>query len=283
MRVAIHQPHYFPWIGYFDKMAKADAFILLDQVQLEKNSFMLKNRVMDKSGEVKYITISGETKGFLSREYRELLTKDVEGWTARQLNALRDYYRKAKYSGEILPLFETFLKNNRQTICQWTCASIEWVSELLNIKTPLIYQSDIDYDRQCKRSELVYALCKATGADTYFSGRGASVEYLDRERFVGNGVKIIFQDFQHPVYSQCNSKEFIPGISILDMLFNCGIDTSRRIFWENVKSTHEFDAVQQDMIGFGYNPNSLGGPKGRDAVCRAVFSSVYTAHGRAAA
>ena len=243
MKIAIHQPHYFPWLGYFDKMAKTDAFILLDEVQLEKNSLMLKNRVLDKNGGSKYITISAETKGYLDMQYCQILTKDVKGWTSRQMNALGDYYRKAAYSAEILPLLEEFFKNDFPTVCQWTCASIEWMRALLDIKTPLIRQSEIEYDRTYKRSDLVYALCKATGSDIYLSGRGASMEYLDREKFTENGVRIVFQDFQHPVYPQCNSAEFIPGISMLDMLFNCGIEESRRIFWENVHSTHEFDEI----------------------------------------
>lgn len=241
MKAAIHQPQYFPWLGYFDKMAKADAFVLLDQVQLEKNSLMLKNRVLDKNGGTKYITISADTKGYLEKEYRRIETKDIGGWTTRQMNVLRDYYRKAAYSAEIFPLLEEFFKNSFPTLCEWTCASIECVRGLLDIKTPLVYQSGIECDRECRRSDLVYALCKAIGADTYFSGRGASVEYLNREKFAENGVKIIFQDFQHPVYPQCNSKEFIPGISVLDLLFNRGIEESRHIFWENVNSTHEFD------------------------------------------
>ena len=84
-------------------------------------------------------------------------------------------------------------------------------------------------------------ICKALGADTYFSGCGASLEYLNREKFNENNVKIIFQDFTHPVYPQIHTTEFVPGISILDMLFNCGIEETKRIFWENVRSTHEFD------------------------------------------
>lgn len=245
MRAAIHQPHYFPWVGYFDKMAKVDVFVILDQVQLEKNSLMLKNRVLDKNSEIKYITISAETKGYLGKEYRQIAAKNIEGWTLRQMNALRDYYRKAEYSAEIFPLLEEFFKNDFPSLCQWTCASIEWVRTLLDINTPLVYQSESVYDRGAKRSDLVYALCKAVGADTYFSGRGASMEYLDREKFTKNGVKIVFQDFQHPVYSQCNTKEFVPGISVLDMLFNCGIEESRHIFWENVNSTHEFDKSEE--------------------------------------
>lgn len=241
MKASIHQPHYFPWIGYFDKMAKADVFVLLDQVQLEKGSQMLRNRVLDPNGQPKFLTISAETKDFLNREYRELATKDIPQWTARQINALKNYYRKAPAAKEIFPFLDAFFQREDPTICQWTCGSIELVRQLLDIKTPLLYQSDISYDRRCKRSDLVYAICKAVGADTYFSGRGASVEYLDREKFAENGVKIVFQDFTHPVYPQCNSNEFIPGISILDLLFNCGIEEARRIFWDNVRSTHEFD------------------------------------------
>ena len=241
MKVATHQPHYFPWIGYYDKMAKADVFVLLDQVQFEKGSQMSRNRVLAPNGETKFLTISGYTKDFLNREYREILTKDVEVWTVRQMNALQSYYRKASYQAEIFPLLKQFFQKDFKTICEWTCASMELVRELLEIKTPLIYQSDIQYDRDNKRSDLVCAICNAIGADTYFSGRGASMTYLNREKFVENGVKIVFQDFTHPVYTQCSSKEFITGISILDLLFNCGVEESRRIFWENVRSTHEFE------------------------------------------
>lgn len=250
MKAAIHQPQYFPWLGYFDKMAKADVFILLDQAQLGKNSLMLKNRVLDKNGGIKYITISAETRGYLEKEYRQIATKDIEIWTLRQINALRDYYRKAAYSAEIFPLLDEFFKNDFPTLCQWTCASIEWVRVLLGVSTPLIYQSELNYDQRCKRSDLVYALCEAVGADIYFSGRGGSVEYLEREKFAKNGVRIVFQDFQHPVYPQCNAKEFVPGISILDLLFNRGIEESRRIFWENVSRGHEFDTIGQPSPPF---------------------------------
>ncbi|EOS66669.1 hypothetical protein C816_00815 [Oscillibacter sp. 1-3] len=72
-------------------------------------------------------------------------------------------------------------------------------------------------------------------------------------------------------------------ISVLDMLFNCGVDMKRRIFWENVKSTHEFDTVQQDMFEFEYNPNSRGAPTGRDTVCHVYFFGICLFRERIAA
>lgn len=241
MRVSIHQPHYFPWLGYLDKMAKADMFVILDEVQFEKSSQMIRNRVLDQNGETKYLTISGDTKNFLDRRYCDLCVKEPEIWTKRQMDALRNYYRKSKAKNEIFPLLEQFFSQEYATICQWTCGSIEWTRNILGITTPLLYQSQIDYDRSCKKSDLVYSICNALHADVYFSGRGASVDYLEREKFAEHGVNIVFQDFVHPVYPQISSVSFVPGISILDMLLNCGIEESRRIFWENVHSTHEFE------------------------------------------
>lgn len=234
MRIAIHQPHYFPWIGYFDKMAKADAFVLLDEVQFEKGSPMIRNRVLDTKGEIKYLTISGDTGDFLNRKYNELAAKDIDICFPKQMNMLKNYYHKAAYKNEILPILEEFFQRGYPTICQWTCGSIELIRELFEIKTPIIYQSSIDYDRERKRSDLVYAICEAMGANGYLSGRGASMRYLKREEFSDSGIQIQFQDFSHPQYQQINTTEFVAGVSVLDMLFNCGIKESKRIFWENV-------------------------------------------------
>lgn len=242
---AIHQPHYFPWLGYFDKLAKADVFVLLDQVQFEKGSQMIRNRIIDTNGVPKYLTISADTDSFLEREYREINVKDSEKWTYKQLAMIENYYRKASAKSEILPFIQEFLSERYATVCQWTCASIKLICQLLDIKTPLIYQSETVYDRNSKKSDLVLAICRALYADTYFSGRGASVNYLDREKFAMNNINIVFQDFTHPVYPQINTAEFIPGVSTLDLLFNCGIEESRRIFWENVHSSHEFCLREQ--------------------------------------
>ena len=242
MRVAIHQPQYFPWIGYFDKMGKSDLFVFLDQVQLVRGR-MNRNVVLDQNGQPQHITIVGDTKSSPEREFRSIRTKHVEEWTSRQFNALESYYKKAPFRDEILGVLQTFFSQRYETVCQWSCASIELVRNILEIKTPIAYQSDLEYSRSSQKSDLIYAICKTVNADVYLSGRGASVEYLDREKFAAGQVQIAFQDFQHPVYRQCSSQEFVPGISTLDMLFNWGNEDSRRIFWENLHGTHEFEGI----------------------------------------
>ena len=134
-----------------------------------------------------------------------------------------------------MPVLERFFSEHHTTICEWTCASIELLRQLFEIHTPLVYQSELAYDRNCTRSELVMAICRAVGADTYLSGKGASVNYLDRGRFTEEGIRIVFQDFIHPVYPQVNAKNFISGVSALDLLLNCGVEHARKLFWESTR------------------------------------------------
>lgn len=239
MIVGIHQPHYFPWVGYFDKIAKSSAFVLLDQVQFEKGSMMNRNRVIDNNGEIKYLTVSIDTNNHLNREFKELKTKDNQAWIMKQKCLLANYYRKAPAYKEIMDLLDSFFEMECQTVCQWTCESIILITNLLEIRTPLVYQSEINYNRDCKKSNLVLAICKSINATTYLSGKGASVDYLDREQFAENNVRIVFQNFAHPLYHQINSKEFIPGVSILDMLFNCGVEKTKEVFWKTIEEERE--------------------------------------------
>lgn len=118
------------------------------------------------------------------------------------------------------------------------------MKDLLNIKTEIVYQSGLSYDRNSKKSDMIIDICIAAESNVYLAGCGASVEYLNREKFAKNNIKVVFHEFKHPIYSQVNSREFVPGISILDMLFNCGIDETCSIFWANVNSTHEFDEIE---------------------------------------
>ena len=235
MIVAIHQPHYFPWLGYLNKMAYSDAFVVLDQVQLEKGSQMYRNRVLDNNGSIKYLTISYNTDNYLNRHYREIETKENAIWKKNQLSILKNYYRKAKYYSEMIEMIEDFLNNNSSTLFSWTFESILFLKKIFEINTPLLLQSEIDYDKSRKRSDLVLSICDAMHADVYLSGRGASIEYLNQKDFNEHGIEVKFQEFVHPVYQQCSTSVFVPGLSSLDCLFNCGIKEARALFWNQLE------------------------------------------------
>ena len=240
MIAGIHQPHYFPWMGYFDKMAKADKFILLDDVQLEKGSYMYRNRIVNAQGKVIYLTISGDKHHFLERSYRDILSANDAVWLEKHAAEIRRAYSGSPFFdevwSEIRPLFET----QEETICAYCIRSILKIKELLEIPTELILQSDLPSDPAKRKNDLVLSLCEAVGADGYLSGNGAR-KYTDESSFEKAGIAIRYQHFASPEYIQMHTPKFIPGLSMLDVLFNCGIAGSREFFWTANKSVSEFE------------------------------------------
>lgn len=240
MKVAIHQPHFWPWLGYLNKIAKVDKFVLMDSVQLEKGSYMYRNRVLNPRGEIAYLTISGEKHGFLDKEFREINTKDNQVWKDKQKNQLQNSYGKSPYydqvAEKIMPLYDL----EADTICDYALESIRILKELFSIETPGILLSSIALDADARKNDLVLEICQSVGANAYLSGNGAR-KYMDLDAFEQAGVKVAYQQFSHPVYTQCNSTEFVPGLSALDMLFNCGIENSKELFWQEVYANNEFE------------------------------------------
>ena len=234
MIAAIHQHHYFPWMGYMDKMAKADAFLLLDQVQLTDASYMFRHQLLDKNGEKKYITIPFNKKGYMQRPYNELELNASVDWQTRQRNFIWDNSRKHPYFSQIWAEIEPVFTDRFDLLWQVTDASVQIMRRLLGVTTPLVYQSSLR-PAEGKKSEFLIDLLHQLGAEAYLSGRGA-MKYMDMDMFAAAGIRVEYQRFTLPVYPQKNAADFVPGISGLDVLFNCGIEETRRIFWDNVES-----------------------------------------------
>jgi len=105
--------------------------------------------------------------------------------------------------------------------------------DLFGINTQLVYQSAIDYCRESKKNDLVLELCEAVHSEAYLSGTGAK-KYMELDTFTKRNIAVEFQEFSCPQYQQAYSPEFIPNLSSLDLLFNCGIEKSREVFWNNI-------------------------------------------------
>lgn len=239
MIVGIHQPHYFPWMGYYDKMAKSDTFILMDDVQLEKGSLMYRNRILAATGKVEYLTISGDKHGYLDKKYWQLQSTNNDVWLTKHKNALRAAYGQSPWFDEVWSRIEDLFVNDESTICAYAVRSVLRVKELLEIPTRIVYQHDLTTDAEARKNNLVIALCQAVGGNRYLSGNGAR-KYTDEDSFAAAGLQIRYQQFTQPAYPQAHAAEFVPGISMLDMLFNCGIEETKRIFWETCRSVQEF-------------------------------------------
>ncbi len=240
MRVAIHQPHYFPWLGFFDKMAKVDKFVVLDDVQLTDRSPMVRNKFLEKPSREKYLSVSVQKKGYREKKTSEILLNEPEKTLKKHQNFILLNYSKHPYFEEIYEKLKFIFSKQYSRLLDLEMDTILIGRKLFDIHVPMVFQSELCYDRSAKNSDLMLSLCQCLDADLYLSGNGARA-YMDIEEFKKRHIKVAFQEFTYPVYPQYKTESFIPNLSAMDLLFNCGIEQSREIFWNNVHSTNETD------------------------------------------
>ena len=222
-RVVIHQPDFLPYLGFFDRLLNADLFVILDCVQFVHSSRSWTNRdkIKTPQGE-QWLTVSLR-KCKRDTQIREVeLSQDVD-WREKNLFLLHQNYHKAPFYYEIHPYMENLYHYDCFLLMDFNVKSINILCELFNINIEMVYASDLD----CRgtSNELLVDILKKVKADCYLSGVGAK-NYFDPVPFNKAGIQVIWQEFRHPVYPQLYNS-FIPSLSGIDLLYNCGIKKSR--------------------------------------------------------
>ena len=220
MRVAISQPAYLPWLGYFDLMDQCDAFVLLDSVQFEKQSWQQRNRIKTPLG-LQWLTVPVEFRGRLGQKINEVEIRQTD-FFKNHLRAIELNYRRAPHFERYFPGLAEIVESASPAtfLADLTIRLIEWFREELGIHTRLLRSSGLP--AVGRRSELLVNLCKGFDADSYLSPRGSSVYLLDElSQFEDAGIAIMFQHYEHPEYPQ-QFPPFCPFASVLDLLFNVG-------------------------------------------------------------
>jgi hypothetical protein len=229
MIVAIHQPCFLPWLGYLDRMAKADLFIVLDHVQFERRNYQNRTRICV-DGQAQWLTVPVHQRSQLEKICDKQIDNppahDDHWWGADHARTLRHAYRNAPFLADFEAPLRRILGIPHSHLADLNLELLDFLREAMGIDTPMVKSSELKVAGA--RSELILNLCLATGADTYLAGMGGSRSYLDVEAFRAAGVDIVWQDFQHPHYAQCGSNSFIAGLSAVDFLFNEGALPRRR-------------------------------------------------------
>lgn len=232
-KISMHQPHFFPWLGYLDKISKSDIFVFLDLVQLEKGSKMYRNIFSTISGEPKFLTIPYIKKGYLDKPYNEILINEDINWRETHKNFILNNYKKSDYFYEIFPILEEFYEKKIDNLSEITIESTKILLKLFNINTEVILQSELIDNSYLFSNEMIIDLCKKTKSTDYLSGIGAK-KYIDELIFEKENINIKYQNFKEIKYNKYHKGEFLKDISSLDMLFNIGIDESRKMFKKNM-------------------------------------------------
>ncbi|MFR4803790.1 MAG: WbqC family protein [Eggerthellaceae bacterium] len=191
-----------PIISYHtDKMAKADEFVVLDEVQFTDGSPMSRNRFLQVDGEAKLLSLSVEKKGYLEKPTRDVRLSNWPKTRKKHRGFIECNYRKTPYFDEVMPLVAKVLEADCDTLLDLDMASIEMLRSAYGVETPLVLQSSLPYDTEAKNNDLVLGLCRACGADVYLSGRGARA-YMDDRSFAEKGIAVRYQEFSYPEYPQ---------------------------------------------------------------------------------
>jgi len=226
MIVSIHQPQYLPWLGYFDKIDKADAFVLLDNVQFKKNEVQNRNKIKTAAGE-QWLTVPVMYQ--FPQLINEVEINNRERWQHKQQQALISNYKKAPHWSALEAFFTDLFQSQWQTISQLNIHVVKKLVEILGITTPLHIASEMGQFPEDPDERLI-AITKYFGADTYLAGSGGR-NYMDVDKYDRNSVKVLFQDYKHPVYDQLFG-DFLPYMSVIDLIFNYG-DESLKILRGN--------------------------------------------------
>jgi len=216
--IVIHQPDFIPWIGFFDRLIKCDIFVALDDVQYIRRGWHHRDKIKSNSGSI-WLTVPVKKKGHYDQLINEVEIDYSQNWISKHLKTLQHSYGKAKYFSKIFPKIEEIYLNNYKLLIDFNIAFIMLIINLFNIKVDMIFSSSLGCAGE--KTDLLIDIVKKVGGNIYLSGLG-SKSYLIENRFTNENLGLQWQDYKHPIYPQLHGQNFIPKLSALDYLFNCG-------------------------------------------------------------
>lgn len=226
--VAIHQPNFFPWLGFFDKLRTADVFILMDNVQYPKKGGSWTNRVrLLVSGRPSWVTMPVKRDYHGYRTIAEIEVDDSVPWRKKLIATLKANYSKASFFAQTMAFLEPLIFFPSSSVSDFNINAITAIASAAGWKDKLILGSSLN--AQGSATELLISMTKAVEGTAYLCGGGAGGYQIDG-LFDEAGLELIFQEFLHPSYSQCSAGDFVAGLSIVDALMNVGFDAWPALF-----------------------------------------------------
>jgi WbqC-like protein family len=218
--LVVLQPGYLPWLGYFDLLNKADVFVHYDDVQLDKHGWRNRNRVKGPKGAI-WLTVPVLHSGRMGQSILDVEIDDRRDWRHKHLATVGQLYARAPFADTILPRLREIIERPWPRLVDLDLALIDWLAAEICISTPCYRASELDVSGE--RNQRLINLCHHFGATRYISGDAAQ-HYLDEARFAAAGIDVIWHNYAHPTYAQQHG-EFIPYLSVLDLLLNVGEDS----------------------------------------------------------
>lgn len=228
MICAIHQPNFFPWLGYFDKISRADVFVFLNQVDYEKSGKSMQcytNRVAILKNKKPSWIHCPVIREHGAQSICSVRISDELDWRSKIKKAISECYKYTGYFNEMAEFVYSLLDFKADFLSEYNIHNIKEIAKVLELDTKFVSQNM--YQTTEHASKLLIELVKFAQCDYYLFGSGGK-KYQQNDLFEAQGIGLIEQNYQQPKYQQI-STTFVPGLSILDVLFNCGIDKTKEI------------------------------------------------------
>lgn len=218
-KIAILQPGYIPWLGFFEQLYMCDVFVFLDDVQFTKNDWRNRNRIKTQNG-VLWLTVPVLHKS--GQKIKDTVIDNKSNWQKKHLQSLRTWYGKSKFFREIIGDIENIYSKKWKYLIDIDMEIILWIKEILNIPSKTIRSSEVNIQNDDRQLRLI-EICKKLGCNYFYEGKSGQ-SYIDVDFFRRDGIEVEFQNYAHPYYNQLWLKEqgFISHLSILDLFFNHG-------------------------------------------------------------
>ena len=222
MKIAIHQPNFLPWLGYFYKWSKCDLFVMYDDVQFSKGSYTNRNWILTHNG-IQHLTVPVLTKHKGLQAIKDVQVNCSDNWDKKLISTLALEYSKAKYFEVYFDEFVKIIESMSGSLSRLNIDLLLWASAILGINVPIIKSSRLR-DAQGSATERLVSVCKLLDADTYISGAGG-MNYQEEALFAEAGITLMVlpsYKIHHPQYRQVGNLPFVPNLSVLDLILNYG-------------------------------------------------------------
>jgi len=229
MILTAHQPVYLPWLGLFHKIALSDMFCIFDDVQYLPKDWNNRNRIKTNSGDL-WLTVPVLTIGHREKPIREIEINRTIDWRKKHWKTIMLAYKKAPYFSRYSDFFEDLYKREWDNLVKLNDYILLYLLDQFKIKVEIRRASDEKFEGE--KSALVLNMCKKLGADVYIFG-ALGKDYAEVDKFEQARIKVNFQEYVHPEYPQLHGK-FIPYMSVIDLLFNCGESSFDILMSENI-------------------------------------------------
>lgn len=231
MRVAIMQPTYLPWLGYFNLISNVDCFVFLDDVSFDHRSWQQRNRVIV-DDMLTWLTVPVFSKGKRAQLISNVIINNEFDWRRKHLGTLAAAFSRSPHGEMIMSLVVDQLSRPFELLVELNISTILAISARLSLKTRFIRSSELECDGE--RSQRLLGICEKLGATQYVSPAG-SREYINADGvFAAEGINVLYQAFKVPVYRVATPliQEEYP--SVLDALAWIGPDSTRKLIAQEI-------------------------------------------------